>query len=125
MGRGKSNKIGSPNSTVADGGRSARETTQESRDVSRRISQAKFIDNGGGQWEMDISDIGGGAVLDETGSTRAYREGFMPNQKLYSASSWVYNENGIPTVTDLGTFTRRNQAQKAIKDALKGNRRGR
>lgn len=125
MGRGKSNKIGSPNSMAADGGRTARETVAESRDAVKRISQAKFTEEGNGNWQFDIPDIGGGQVLDETGSTRALRYGNMPDQVTYSATAWSYNENGTPTITDLGMFNRRNQAQKAIKDALKGNRRGR
>ena len=96
---------------------------QSDTNALKRIAQAKFTEEGNGNWQMDIPDIGGGVVLDETGSTRAYREGFMPNAKVYSASAWTYDENGTPTVTDLGTFNRRNQAQSAIRDTLRGNRR--
>lgn len=93
------------------------------RNRSKLISQGKFIEEGNGNWQLEIDNIGGGQVLDETGSTRALRYGNMPNQRTYSATAWTYDENGTPTVINLGMFDRRNQAQTAIRNALKGNRR--
>lgn len=101
-----------------NGAREYGDTLNSDRQVERQIRSAKFTDEGFGDWQMDIERVGGGQVLDEKGSSRALRAGFMPNNSAYSANAWIYDETGQPRMADLGFFNTRREAQNAIKDHI-------
>lgn len=96
----------------------ANEVARREKQVEKQIRQAKFTDEGFGDWQMDIDRVGGGQVLDEKGSSRALQAGFMPNNSAYSANAWIYDETGQPRMIDLGFFSTRREAQNAIKDHI-------
>lgn len=100
----------------------ANEVGLRDRQVEKQIRSAKFTDEGFGDWQMDIDRVGGGQVLDEKGSSRALRVGFMPNNSAYSANAWIYDETGQPRMADLGFFNTRREAQSAIKDYILNQR---
>lgn len=98
-----------------------------SRDViDRKIDRAGFQSVGNGAWEMEIPGVGGAQVLDETGSSRALRAGFMPNEKAYSYNAWRYTDDGgaqqlrglMPNLDILQTL---NDAKHAAKDLMRNH----
>ena len=81
--------------------------------LARRLDRAGFTDQGNGQWTLDTG-MGGGSILDETGSSRdpLYGRG----GKLYSAEAWDSDYNRIG---DTEMYTSLNAAKQAVKDKIK------
>lgn len=78
-----------------------------------RLDRTAFTDQGGGQWTLDTG-LGGGQILDETGTSRDSAMGF--GGKVYSARAWDSNYN---TLIDGDMFASLAAAKRAIKDAIK------
>ena len=82
--------------------------------TAKQIDSMGFKNAGGGQYTLDIDGVGGASILDETGSSRSLRAGFMPNQKVYQPTVWDRNYKQ----ETLGMFTSLAEAKKAAKEAL-------
>lgn len=91
------------------------ENRQETFRIIRQISKATFKNVGNGNWSFDVEGVGGGQVLEETGSSRAMNMGYMPTQKAYSISAWGEN---YMTLGGREFFDTLNEAKKAIKDRI-------
>lgn len=78
-----------------------------------RLDKIGFTDQGGGQWTLDTG-MGGGQILDETGTSRDPAMGF--GGKVYSATAW---DSNYTVLMDGDAFTSLNAAKQAIKDAIK------
>ena len=63
--------------------------TASKKSIASQIAQAKFTDEGGGQWTLDINGVGGAQILDETGSSRDPNNGM--GGKVYSVTVWDGN----------------------------------
>lgn len=64
------------------------------RQLARAIDRTAFENRGGGEWEIDIDGVGGGQILDETGSTRDPYYG--RGGRVYSVRIWDadYSQQG-------------------------------
>ena len=95
----------------------ARRTLQglELTSAEATVNKTAFQKVGNGNWELTGPYETGAQILDETGSTRALREGFMPNQKVYSVQTWGQNPGDVRT----SYHTRLNDAKAAAKEEVK------
>ena len=78
-----------------------------------RLDKASFTNEGGGQWTLD-TEMGGGQILDETGSSRDPSMGF--GGSVYSALAW---DSNYDVILDKQLYYSLNAAKQAIKDAIK------
>lgn len=81
--------------------------------LARRLDRAGFVNEGGGQWTLDTG-MGGGSILDETGTSRDPSMGF--GGKVYSAQAWDSNYN---IIGDTEMYSSLNAAKEAIKRKIK------
>lgn len=112
MGTGTSS--GKTRAVSARGGGSS--GTASTRSIASQIAQAKFTDEGGGQWTLEINGVGGAQVLDETGGSRDPMLG--RGGKVYSVTVW----DGNFTVQGPAQIVQGNlgQARTLAKKILKG-----
>ena len=84
------------------------------RQLAREIDRRAFTNEGFGNWQLDIEGIGGGQVLDETGSSRdiAYGRG----GKVYSIRAWDADYNGIGETTMV--YGSLNEAKRSLREML-------
>ena len=110
MGTGTSSGIG-----PASAGRGAQTTSLSKNDIAKAIAQAKFTNEGNGNWQVDIPGVGGAIILDETGGSKDPMYGM--GGKVYSIRTWDQDY----TVGDEQIFQGSiNQAKTAAKKRLKG-----
>lgn len=101
------------------GGGGARGGSGSSRSleqIDRQISRTPFSNEGGGSYELDIKGIGGGQVLDETGSSRDPMNG--RGGKIYSVRTWDSNYNMLGSVDYVSTL---NEAKATVKEKLRNH----
>lgn len=111
MGTGTSSgKTGTASVAAAGNG------TASKKSIAAQIAQAKFTDEGGGQWTLDINGVGGAQILDETGGSRDPNNGM--GGKVYSVTVW----DGNFTVHGPAQIVQGNigQARTLAKKILKG-----
>ena len=84
-----------------------------SNTLAARLDRATFKDEGGGQWSLDTG-MGGGSILDETGTSRDAGMGF--GGKVYSATAWDSNYDPIGETQFFSTL---NAAKASIKERIK------
>lgn len=104
-------------SGMTGGGGSTNAGNMTAAQIRGAINRASFSDEGGGNWQLDIPGVGGGQILDETGSSRDPMYG--RGGKVYSINTWDDGYNTIPNGSQLinGSL---NDAKRALKDTLKG-----
>lgn len=81
--------------------------------LARRLDRTPFVNQGGGQWTLDTG-MGGGSILDETGSSRDPGLGF--GGKVYSAQAWDSDYN---VIGDTEMYSSLNAAKEAVKRKIK------
>lgn len=81
--------------------------------LAARLDRTPFKDEGGGQWTLDTG-MGGGTVLDETGTSRDPGMGF--GGKVYSAMAWDSNYDPIGETQFFSTLA---AAKSSIKERIK------
>ena len=94
------------------GGGSSRSLEQ----IDRQINRTPFSNEGGGNYELDIAGIGGGQVLDETGSSRDPMNG--RGGKVYSVRTWDADYNMFGSVEYVSTL---NDAKATVKERLRNH----
>lgn len=87
---------------------SAQQATRQQRQV-----RLTFQSVGNGNWQGHTPGVGGGQVLDETGSSRDPNNG--RSGRLYSARAWDSNYNSVGSTTYHSSL---NEAKRAIQNAL-------
>ena len=78
----------------------------------RIIDRTSFVNEGGGQWTLDIEGVGGGQILDERDSSRA---GFGSGP-AYGITVWDANNNSSDQQIYYGSL---NEAKQELKRRLK------
>lgn len=89
--------------------------TASKASIASQIAKAKFTDEGGGQWTLDINGVGGAQVLDETGGSRDPYHGM--GGKVYSVTVWDKNfaVNGPAQIIQGNIGQARTLAKKILK----------
>lgn len=86
---------------------------QLQRRLERAIDRARIENRGFGEWQMDLEGVGGGQILDETGSSRdsAYGRG----GRVYSVRAWDAEYNSQDSEMVEGSL---NDAKRRLREML-------